>query len=197
MAQSSTPVRTDEELWRSFIDGSEMAFEELFKRNYPKLYQYGRKYSPDNEFIKDVLQELFAELWARRSHLHQTASVRHYLYKSLRRKMLRLKSNYPVTTELTDESNPFTITLSPEQLLLENEFSAEQRQQMEQWLMWLTPRQREAIYLRFYHDLDYEETASIMNVGPHTIRNLIYEAIKLLRSRLIPILLGVLMTMHQ
>ena len=182
-------IPSDQELWRLFIVGDESAFERLFKRNYPKLLQYGRKFSNDNEFIKDAIQELFAELWQQRAHLSATPAVRQYLYKSLRRKMLRLSSNRPVGYQLDEQADLFHVTLSAEHILIENEGQAQQREQLAHLLTFLTPRQREAIYLRFYHDMDYNEMASVMNVETHTIRNLIYEALKLLRSRLLPILL--------
>jgi RNA polymerase sigma factor (sigma-70 family) len=187
LAKASTPIQDDEALWKTFTEGDETAFEQLFKRYYSILFQYGRKFSLDTEFVKDAIQELFTELWQRRTFLSHTPSVRNYLYKSLRRKMLRLSTNHPENQELTDEVNQFTVTLSPEQVFLDDEFSDLQRQQMTHWLSYLTPRQREAIYLRFYHDMDYDEIASVMTVSNHAARNLIYEALKLLRSRLISI----------
>lgn len=184
MTQASSQADLDETLWQQFIAGNDAAFETLFKRHYPKLYQYGRKYSRDDEFVKDTIQELFTDLWSHRSRLRPTASVRHYLYKSLRRKMLRLKSGWPETTPIAEDDASFILTLSPEQLFLNDEFAAEQQQQVAHWLSFLTPRQREAIYLRFYHEMSYEEMASVLDVENHTARNLIYEALKLLRKRL-------------
>lgn len=104
--------------------------------------------------------------------------------------MLRLSTNCSESNGLTDEANEFNVSLSPEQLLLDNEFSDQQRQQMVHWLSFLTPRQREAIYLRFYHDMNYEEIATVMTISSHAARNLIYEALKLLRSRLISTAVG-------
>ena len=192
---NATPlyIQDDEMLWRSFTKGDEAAFEQLFTRNYPKLFQYGRKFSLDAEFVKDAIQELFTELWLRRTHLNHTPSVRNYLYKSLRRKMLRLATKYPTNSELSGEADLFNVTISPEQMLLDTEFSAQQSQQVTHWLSFLTPRQREAIYLRFYQDMDYDEIASVMTVSNQAARNLIYEALKLLRNRLILVAVGLLL----
>lgn len=190
--QLNNLVHSDEHLWQLFVGGDNLAFEILFKRNYNALYQYGRKFSQDTEFVKDALQELFADLWANRHRLGLTPSVRHYLYKSLRRKMMRLQSRQPDTLPLPDEPDSFQLSLSPEQLLLREEASAAQHQQLEQWLSRLTPRQREAIYLHFYQDLAYEEVASVMAVKNHAVRNLIYEALKALRRQLLLVLVGIL-----
>lgn len=178
------------------MEGDETAFEQLFTRYYSKLYQYGRKFSPDTEFIKDAIQELFTELWQRRTFLSHTPAVRQYLYKSLRRKMLRLATNRPASVELNDEADQFNAALSPEQILLDDEFTDGQRQQMAHWLSFLTPRQREAIYLHFYHDMAYDEMAVVMNIGSHAVRNLIYEALKLLRSRLVSLAIGLWLMLY-
>lgn len=196
MASASAHIPDEEALWLAVTKGDDTAFEQLFTRFYPLLFQYGRKFSIDAEFVKDAIQELFAELWQRRTYLNQTPSVRNYLYKSLRRKMLRLSTNRPESNELTDEITAFDVTLSPEQLLVDEELSAQQSQQMAHWLSFLTPRQREAIYLRFYHDMDYEEIASVMTVSNHAARNLIYEALKLLRSRLVSVVINVLVALQ-
>ena len=189
MTNTSDNIQDDEALWYSFIEGNNAAFEQLFTRYYPTLLRYGRKFSLDTDFIKDSIQDLFSELWQRRTHLNTTPSVKHYLYKSLRRKMIRISGNRHQTDELTEETYQFAVTLSPEQILLDDEFSTQLSQQMNHWLTFLTPRQREAIYHKFYHDLDYEEISFIMSISNHTVRNLIYEALKLLRSRFISLLI--------
>jgi RNA polymerase sigma factor (sigma-70 family) len=193
LAQASPQKDLDGSLWKEFIAGNDAAFETLFKRYYPKLYQYGRKYDRDQEFVKDSIQELFTDLWSHRSSLSPTPSVRHYLYKSLRRKMLRLKLQRLETIPISEEDPSFTLTLTPEQVMLNEEFAAEQQRQTEHWLSLLTPRQREAIYLRYYHEISYEEMASMMDVENHTVRNLIYEALKFLRKRLTLLLLSLVL----
>ena len=46
----------------------------------------------------------------------------------------------------------------------------------------LTPRQREIIYLRFLHQMDYKEIAVIMNLSEQAARNLTHRAMDKLRK---------------
>ena len=46
----------------------------------------------------------------------------------------------------------------------------------------LTPRQKEAIYLRFTKELDYNATADIMDISVEACRNLISKAISTLKK---------------
>ncbi|MBO9637571.1 MAG: sigma-70 region 4 domain-containing protein, partial [Siphonobacter aquaeclarae] len=48
----------------------------------------------------------------------------------------------------------------------------------------LPERQREILYLRFRHDFDYEQIASLMQISVPTCRTFIYRALKQLRGKL-------------
>ncbi len=48
----------------------------------------------------------------------------------------------------------------------------------------LSNRQREIIYLKYYQNLSYEEVSEIMNINYQVARNLLYQAIKSLKSLL-------------
>jgi len=48
----------------------------------------------------------------------------------------------------------------------------------------LTNRQKEIIYLKYYQNLSYEEVSEIMNINYQVARNLLYQAIKSLKSML-------------
>lgn len=54
----------------------------------------------------------------------------------------------------------------------------------------LTKRQREVIYLRFYQELDYDAIAEIMEINYHSVVNLIYESLRMLRKNWFLILIG-------
>lgn len=47
----------------------------------------------------------------------------------------------------------------------------------------LTDRQREAIYLRYMQNLDYEEIAELLDMSPGSVRKLVYRAIMSLRKK--------------
>ncbi len=48
----------------------------------------------------------------------------------------------------------------------------------------LSARQREIIYLRFYHNMSYEEISDVMQINYQVCRNLLSQAIKSLRKLL-------------
>lgn len=60
--------------------------------------------------------------------------------------------------------------------------SNEQRLDIQQMLSHLNENQREAIQLKYYHDLDYKTIAVITNVAIGTVKSRIFEGLKKLRE---------------
>src|SRR5215467_8963832 len=81
----------DLSLWLRFKNGDKVAFAELYQKHIISLAAYGSKICPDQEILKDSIQELFVELWNSRQNLSVTGSVRFYLFKALRYKLLRFE----------------------------------------------------------------------------------------------------------
>jgi len=77
---------TDIELWDSFVQGNKEALGFLFKRYYSLLYQYGSKICSDKSTLEDAIQELFTELWQKKS-TQPIQSVRAYLLQALKYKL--------------------------------------------------------------------------------------------------------------
>ena len=49
----------------------------------------------------------------------------------------------------------------------------------------LSKRQREALYLRFFDGFSYERIAEVMSLNTQSIRNLIFNALKVLRKAML------------
>jgi RNA polymerase sigma factor (sigma-70 family) len=70
---------------------------------------------------------------------------------------------------------------------LDPQVEAERRMgdvEMANALQVLSPREREAVYLRFFQDASYEDVAAIMRISESTTRVVVHRAIEKLRERL-------------
>jgi RNA polymerase sigma factor (sigma-70 family) len=168
--------------WDKFRSGDLKAFTSIYSTYLRPLYNYGRKFSKNTAFIEDCIQDLFVELWKNKNQLGPANSVKYYLYKSLRRKIFRaLQHENKHLPEVLTEEYTFEMELSAETNLVSNQLMLEQKLVLEKALQNLTKRQREAIYLRFYENLSYEEVASIMSLELRSVYNLISKSIDTLR----------------
>jgi len=74
------------------------------------------------------------------------------------------------------------IDLSPEEELMSIESGDERTRKLKKYLHNLSPRQYEAIMLRFYDEFSYEEIGEIMGANPQSIRNLVARGLLHLRQ---------------
>ncbi len=177
---------TDMELWLSFKKGDNSAVSFIYREYFPVLYRYGLKFSVDTFLIEDTIQDLFTELIKNRETLGDTDNILFYLLKSFRRKLVRKMENanrYDFTGEMTDEY-PFEVVWSAEQELIVEEESKQRSSMLLKALSELTPRQKEAVYLRFTKELDYAVIAEIMDISIEACRNLISKAISNMKKQI-------------
>jgi RNA polymerase sigma factor (sigma-70 family) len=166
-------------LWESFRNGDKEAFALLFRRHYESLVRYGNKFTGNTEVLEDSIQELFIELWQAKSRT-PVLSVRAYLLKALKYKLLRKYHQTQDTVPLKEDEGGFE--WSHEIALIARQDSAEKEKVVVDALNRLSNRQKEIIYLKYYQNLSYEEVSEIMNINYQAARNLLYQAIKSLRS---------------
>lgn len=170
--------------WRKFKDGDRQALEQIYKRHIADLINYGFKITADADLIKDNIQDLFIELWKTRENLCDVVEIKFYLLKALRNKLYRAlpTRSYVDISEMKILPDVLTTgyieldMVEKEQRLIENE-------NLRDLINKLPARQHEVIYLRFYHNLPYEDISAIMDINYQSVLNLMHRALKALRER--------------
>ncbi|MDN5202114.1 sigma-70 family RNA polymerase sigma factor [Fulvivirgaceae bacterium BMA10] len=180
--------KPDVEVWKSFKGGDEQAFNFLYRKYVQQLFNYGCQFSRDKEFVKDCIQDLFIYLRRQRSKLGDTSSIKAYLFKSLRRDVLRkIKKEKKRQIEPLGNYQDFEISLSPETKLIHGQLIEEKRNHLEKALAKLSVKQREAIILYYYENLGYKEIAEILEMKMvKSARKLVYRAMDTLRDEILP-----------
>lgn len=180
-------VQSDREiqLWRQMLSGHHPAFEELLGNCYDLLFQYGKKFCRGPELVKDSIQDVFLEVWEKRSSLNPLIPPRAYLLASLRRRLFRLERrnrqlihNAPLVSATLE----FSFEFSVEYRLIKVEQDKLTAAHLAQLMGDLPKRQQEAIYLKFFQDLDRDEIAEIMDIHPQSVSNLLQTAYKWLKT---------------
>lgn len=175
----------ESKLWQLFKQGDDGAFSTIYNQYSSKLYYYGLKFTRNRTLIEDTLHDLFYELIRNRKSIGQTDSIFPYLLTSFRHKLFRkLRSEGRYSLKRDQEEYEFDVMYSIEHEMILEERSVRRKDLFARALQQLSPRQKEAIYLRFTSELDYEEISSIMEMSLEACRNLIYRAIKALKENL-------------
>jgi RNA polymerase sigma factor (sigma-70 family) len=163
------------------IDENQL-YTSVFKFHFDALYNYGKKMTNDSELVKDCIQELFFRIWKNKVDLNSVSYIKSYLFKGLRRQILNvleLKYNHINTIELEDN---FLIEFSHEDyfIQLQNEYGLKQK--VINALNKLSKKQREAVYLRYFEELEYSEIAEVMNINVQSAKNDVHRGLESLRN---------------
>ncbi|MBN8664799.1 MAG: sigma-70 family RNA polymerase sigma factor [Chitinophagales bacterium] len=172
------------ELWISFLQGESESVSALMRIYFKDLAQYGMRFTNDKELIKDVIQELFFNLWERRTYLSESVQVKPYLFACLRRliykKVKELRRVSLITSEDLEVEN-FSFSVTIDEAIIANESSNAISNHFNGLIESLPKRQREVIYLKFFQSFSREEISSILGITPQTVSNLLQIALNRLR----------------
>lgn len=182
-APSSLSKISDTELWDSFRMGNESAFITIYSTYFDTLYLYGKRFVRQEQFLKDIIQDLFISLRRNRGTLGQTNAIKFYLFKSLKRKIVKEEKRRINQTEVLPDDFEFDVYFSPEQLLISRQITEETAARINAALRKLSPRKKEVIYYFFFEDLSYCQIREIMKLDNiKSVRNLVYKALDFLRD---------------
>jgi RNA polymerase sigma factor (sigma-70 family) len=178
----------DLKLWDLFRAGNHPAYTQLVNRYYKQLFNYGRRFCQDREFLMDCIQEVFYELWNRREKISSTASVKWYLFKSVRLRIFRDQSKWNRNDEVSGDYN-FLVEFNIESKIIDDLDLSELSKKIKDILNSLPPRQQEIMYLRFYEGLSLDQIAEIMGINKQSLRNLLHKSYKYFRSEWIVLII--------
>lgn len=169
-------------LWIAFKKGRTDAFDAIYRNYIQILYNYGRKFTNDSDLVRDCIHNLFLELWNHRQSLSDVYAVKPYLFKGLRRKLMRALSQANAMQDLSHD-DAFAISSSYETQHLHDQVEEDRKHHLLGIINKLSKRQREAIFLKYYENLSYEEVAAVMDISINTVYNLLSLAIRKLREQ--------------
>jgi len=154
-----------------------MTTRKTFKQTYlkysPQLMAYGKTITHDEQLIEDVIQELFLNLWQKRTELLFTSSFDHYIFVSFRNNLIRQhKALLKVRTT----------TLVEQAIEVEETIDLQRKKQLTLLLKKLPDRQREVLFLRYYKNKSYLEISEILGISYQVSRNFSYRATQFLKK---------------
>ncbi len=179
-------IISDNKLWEDFKKGEKYALSHIYYHYVDQLFRYGRKFSTDDDLIKDTIQDLFFDLIRTRDNLGNTNHIYFYLLKAFRRRLFKNISDprkIQTTDDVSEEQIPH-IVYSIEDDLIQKEQLTRKEELIRKGLSELSPRQREILYYRFTCDFEYEQICEIMSMKYDSARKMVFRALQSLREHL-------------
>lgn len=176
-------MKPDKKIWDDFREGEKYALSHIYYQHIQMLYRYGKKFSNDDELIKDTIQDLFFDLIRTRNQLGETDNIRFYLIRSLRRKLARnIKLQKREDEKTTDNAITAEIVYSSEHIWIEKEEHSQREQMVRKGLAELSAKQREILFYRYTCEFNYDQICEIMHLKYDSARKQVFRALKALKE---------------
>lgn len=178
----------DKNLWALIKNGDEQAYEEMYFFYYKRFYYYGLKITPNLHLVEDAIQEIMIYIWRNRASLSSVKYPATYFYTSFRN--LLVKKLEEQGTILADEFLKEEISESSENSIIKKEREIDINARLKKATSFLTSRQKEAIFLRFYEGFSYEKVAEIMGITVKATYKIMVRALSELKNKYVQLILA-------
>lgn len=171
----------DRELLEKVRAGDEAAYDEVFRTWYATLVRVAAALVRDSDAAEEVAQDVMHELWRRRETLDPAASLRAYLFRSVRNRALNQLRHLKVRRESEAEVEAlYDAPLTADQPLAASELA----RAVERAFAELPPRCREVFELSRLRGLRYAEIAEALGISQKTVEAQMGKALRVMRERL-------------
>lgn len=175
-------------LWNAFQKGEDKAFAGIYYAFVQSLLTYGRKLTSDQDLLHDAVQEIFMDLYQKRSKSQiPINNLKAYLLVALRNSILKKKEHLRKFEDMKGRKGfleNFDIEYSFQEQLIRQEISEENNTKLQKAIIALSPGQKEIIYLKFEENLGYKEISELMGITVDSARKQLYRALLSLRESL-------------
>jgi len=159
----------------------EKEFETLFRNSYLRLYHYALDFVENEEAAKDIVSELFGDLW-KQHDAWQPENADAYLNRALRNRCLNyLKHKQVERNALQRYIEEKKEAIDPDAALHE-----ERMRQVHKVMDELDPRTRFILEQRYVEGKKYDDLASLLDTSAGMIHKHISKALAIFRKTLNP-----------
>ncbi|MBS4175222.1 RNA polymerase sigma factor [Bacillus sp. FJAT-49736] len=163
-------MMTDQELVDDIINGSQSAMEVLVKRHYSLVYAYMYRKTNNKDTAYDLTQEIFIKMLSKIKLYSSSGEFAHWLLKIATNHFRDyIKSRSFVSSQMESEyEDTHTNHQTNVTYLYEKN---QEREEISQALNQLSVVQKEAILLKYFHDLKIKEIAEITSANESTVKS--------------------------
>jgi len=153
-------------------------FEELFRTYFIPLMAFSRKILGNEDDAREVVHQVFINLWEKREELDLSAPLKSYLFTSVNNRSLNV----------IRDRRKFSAEEVPEEAVewdAESQMEAmELEEKVREVIEALPERCREIFKLNRFEGLRYSEIAVQLDLSVKTVENQMSKALKILREQL-------------
>lgn len=180
-----TNLPSEEKILQLLRASSEEAMVIIFREHYAFLCQVIARILPDTHVAEDLAQEVFLEVWKKRSSLQINSSLKSYLRRAAVNKTLNYIRDRKIRWDDEDKISFVAYEASSAVEKMEEE---EMKMAIEAAIDQLPERCRLVFSLSRFEEMTYQEIADQLDISIKTVENQMTKALKMLKIALGPML---------
>lgn len=175
-------AHTDKTLADMLASADVSGLKLLFDSYYRGLCVYALSYVDSLGMAEDIVRDEFVSFWERKRGTRDVASIRAYLYATVRNASLNYlkRNNRCVLTDLEDELNTDTQSWDD----ADGDEAELRRASLLSEMDKLPPRTREVFQCIVLDDMSYKDVAIRMDISVNTVKTFYARALKAMRQHL-------------
>ncbi|MGY0035232.1 RNA polymerase sigma factor [Pedobacter sp. NJ-S-72] len=174
---------SDDELAGLLRSGDRLAFTEIYERYKSLLHRHAYKWTRDRDDAKDIIHEVFSNLWTKRETLSYAGNLGPFLYTAaVRNRIFNLISHKRIVS---------TYVSSVQQMIHKGEYVTDQALREKELRLIIDkevsvlPQKMQAVFkLSRNESFSHREIAEKLDLSEQTVRKHIQHALKILRVKL-------------
>ncbi len=180
-----TNNQPDNEIISRIRTGDRKAYEELYRRYYPLIFDFARNIVKNDIEGQDITTETFIKIWLQKDKLKEGGDIKAFLYTITRnacfdhlRSKQRRNASHGEILYLSNEMEILNDFASIDLNLIEKKVIQDINSRIEK----LPPKCRQVFKLIFFQGKKILEVAKQLGISPRTVQNHKTSAIRQLRN---------------
>lgn len=162
--------------------GDIKSFEAIYKCYYSQLFYFLKRYLDSESTIEDIIQNVFFNIWQKRTTLEPIGTLKSYLYTAVRNHALTQLESEKKYERIAEEI--IDVTDSDDEEIYPS-FKIEELREAYQKAVAKLPKKRRHIFLMHRQDnLTYKEISEVLNISIKTVETQMSRSLKFLAESL-------------
>ncbi|MBU0765054.1 MAG: RNA polymerase sigma-70 factor [Bacteroidetes bacterium] len=173
---------------------SKITFEQLFRTYFSQLVYFAVGFVSDTDTAKEIVHDVFINLWEKRENIDLSRAVKSYLYTSVHNRSLNyIRDNKKFDHNIIElERVGDGLNWEDSDKLVESEMEAK----IQSAISSLPEKCREVFLLSRFENLKYNEIADKLGISVKTVETQISKALKVMREKLAEYLTIIIMLLN-
>jgi len=182
-------ISSESDLYDRIKKGEEIAFEQFFRKYYPRLKAFAVRLTMNGDLAEDLVQDIFLSLWENHQNIDPNKSLKSWFFLSLRNNCLnylrkqKTEQRYLDFLSFQNKSQELFLDSSMEEWEIEA-LKNKQINQIAGIIETLPPQCRKVFEMSRFKKIKNHEIAQELGISVRTVETHISQAIKVINKQM-------------